>query len=183
MPPTSKRPYNFTALPLLTSPPILFQYRQTADLLAGSYEFVPGKYAFTPDRELNVSAMYWFRTLTVSADVGESDYAGAIASIPTLSLFLQQSAQGPFLREAVQIGKYFTNLPYEKCFTIHSSSTPAAVANAPEAIKGFTGSISGTITQTAALLGKESITLTVLIAAQEIMDDGFNRSLRKGFDQ
>lgn len=163
------RPYSFDALPLTTSPPVLFQYQQTAELVGGQYEFVLSRNPFTPDRDLKASATYYFRTLTVSADVAEEHYASAILEIPKLSIYLKSGAGGPLFRDAVRIGKYLNNLPYEY------AEDPAVDPNRLQ------GAISGRLNQIPSLIGKTSITLTVILAAQEIMDDGFNRSLKAGF--
>ncbi len=164
------RPFSFDAVPLMVSPPLLFQFRQTADLTGGTYDFLPVRSALTPDRPLKAGAVYWFRTITASADVAESDYAGAIATMPTFSLFTQAAAQGPYFRQAIQLGKYLSNLPFEYADDFQQDNA-------------FRGYISGQLTQTPSLLGKTSITITVIFAAQEIGDKGFIESLRKGYKE
>lgn len=164
-----QRPYNFTAVPLTVSPPILFQFRQTANLVGGQYTFSGVPTVMTPDQPVNATAMYWFRTLTMSADVGPEDYSGAIATIPTFAMFLHQDAQGPVFYQPVQLGKFLDNLPYEFCID------PATDPNF------FLGKVVGVLNNTPALLGKQSITITVILAAQQIMDDAFNASLKAGY--
>lgn len=163
------RPFSFDAVPLLTSPPILFQFSQTASLIAGSYEFVGTRRPLTPNKPLRASATYWFRTITASADVGPSDYAGAISILPVFQLYTMQAAGGPFLNDAVQLGKYLDNLPFDYAYQ------PVTSPNF------FSGTVTGKLDQTATLLGKPSITITVIFAAQEIMSDGFNQSLKDGY--
>lgn len=163
------RPFSFDAVPLLTSPPILFQFSQTALLVAGSYEFVGVRSPLSPTKPLRASATYWFRTITASADVSPSDYSGALSVIPVFRLYTEQAAGGPFLNDGVQLGKYLDNLPYEYAYQ------PVKEPNS------FSGSIAGKLDQTATLLGKPSVTITVVFAAQEIMSDGFNQSLKDAY--
>lgn len=163
------RPFSFDAVPLLTSPPVLFQFSQTALLIAGSYEFVGLRSPLTPTKQLRASATYWFRTITASADVSPSDYSGALSVIPVFQLYTTQAAGGPFLNDGVQLGKYLDNLPYE--YAYQPVSTP----------NSFSGTIVGKLDQTATLLGKPSITITIIVAAQEIMSDGFNQSLKMAY--
>lgn len=146
------------AMKYSSSPPVLFQFRQTAPLMGGAYEFRIERQVMTPDRPLNAGALYYFHTITASADVHEEDYAGAIAEIPKFSLYTKQNSSGPFLRDAVQLGKYLDNLPYKYAQT--SVGDP----------NSFTGAIGGRLLQTASLIGKQSITITIILAANEVMN-------------
>ena len=153
----------------MVSPPILFQYRQTAELLAGEYEFTVQRLPLTPDKNVNPSATYYFRTITSFADITEEDYSSAIVEVPEFQLYLQSGAGGPFMRDSVQMGKFLDNLPYE--FAIDPERDP----------NKFLGSVKGVLRQTPSLLGKNDITITIIVAAQELNDKAFTDSLKKGY--
>jgi hypothetical protein len=163
------RPFSFDAMPLMVSPPLLFQFEQTAVLLAGIYEFLPVRIAFTPDRPVNPTATYYFKTITTFADITEEDYSSAIAEMLKFRMFLESEAGGSFLREPVRLGKYLDNLPFD--FALDPAVDP----------NRFQGSLEGVINQTPSLIGKPDITVTVIIAAQEINDQGFADSLKAGY--
>jgi hypothetical protein len=165
----SGRHFNFNEVPLLNSPPLLFQFRQTASLLAGSYEFVPGRLEFTPSRPINPGTLYWFRTLSSFADITEEDYRSAITTMPVFTAYEQQEAGASFFREGVQLGAFFNAIPFEFAKISTRSGNK------------MLGNITGELTQTAGLLGKTSITITVVLAVQEIADRAFAQNLMKGF--
>jgi hypothetical protein len=170
-------------IPYWTSPPLLFTYRETVILGAttpGTYTFLtPTKAAFTPSRPIRPNALYMFDTLDFSMDVAEIDYQGAIATLPQFSMFLQSDSAGPTLREPVPLSKYFQTLPYRLHILgseLLEPAYPGQAATTPT--QGYTfnrllGSVGGIVTQTAALLGKASMTATVVFTVQEIVDEGF----------
>lgn len=166
------RNYNFDEVPLLNSPPLLFQFRQTASLLAGSYEFTAGRSDFTPVRPINPGTLYWFRTLTSFADISEEDYRSAIGAggaTPVFTAYEQQEAGASFFREGVQLGGFFNAIPFEYAKISTRSGNK------------MLGNITGELMQIPSLLGKTDITITVVLAVQEIADKHFATSLQKGF--
>lgn len=166
-----ERMYDFSRVPLTVSNPILYQFSQTANLVGGHYEWVGTKAALSPDRSVLPSAMYWFRTVTVSADVAPEDYTAAIVTAPSFSLFLKQDAGALFFTDPIRLAQFMQNAPCE-------------FARDPEADpNGFLGAITGKLKQIDALWGKTSITIFVTLTAQEIGDDKFNASLKKGYCQ
>lgn len=167
-------------IPYRTSPPLLFVYTESAALLAGAYTWVNGvKSSFTPSRPINANSLYLFKTLDFACDVDQADFQGAVTTALSFSMYLQSDAGGPALREPVPLVKYFNTLPYilnilgtellGEAYQNASGVSPA---------QGFTfnrlmGDISGVVTQTPALIGKASITATLVFAAQEITDKNF----------
>ena len=184
-------------LPYHDSPPLLFTYRQTAALAAGSYTFSPPvtKGVFTPSRPILPNALYSFSTMTFAMDIDENDYFGAIATLPSFSMYVQSEAAAPGLREPMVLSKYLANIPY----ILHilggellQDAYPGQTA--PATAQGFThnrllGSVGGILTQTPALLGKASLTAIIILSAQEIVSEEFvaafkaesNEQNRRGF--
>ena len=150
-------------MPYYQSPPIQFVFSQTAPLEFGQYVFPIAKALFTPDRPILDNALYYFRTITCTADITELDYESAVdASTPFQFHCFEQSLSGsPRFREPILIAKFLENFDYRLLFL------PRQEPNA------LLGSFQGTIIQTASLLGKEDITFKMVISAQEITDDGF----------
>lgn len=167
-------------IPYRTSPPLLFVYQETASLAAGAYNWPVGvKAAFTPSRPINANSLYLFHTMDFACDVDQADYQSAISSAMNFSMYLQSDAGAPSLREPIPLVKYFNVLPYalnilgtELLGEAYQNSSGVSPA------QGFTfnrllGDISGTLTQTPTLLGKTSITATVVFSVQEITDRNF----------
>lgn len=167
-------------IPYRTSPPLLFVYTEAASLAAGGYSWpLGGKAAFTPSRPLNANSLYLFKTVDFACDVDQADYQSAISTALSFSMYIQSDAGGPALREPIPLVKYFNTLPYilnilgtellGEAYQNDSGTSPA---------QGFTfnrlmGDVNGVITQTPALLGKASITATLVFSVQEISDRNF----------
>lgn len=162
-------------IPYYNSPPLLFTYRQTANVVAGSYTFPQAtKVAFAPSRPIQPNVLYMFESLTFAFDVDENDYFGAIATLPQFSMFLQSDASAPSLREPVVLSKYFMALPYR--LSIIGSELLGQSDNT--AAQGFQfnrllGNVTGVVTQTPALLGKLALTAIVVFTVQEIGDNDY----------
>jgi len=164
-------------IPYHNSPPLLFTYRQTAALAAGSYTFSPPitKNAFTPSRPILANALYSISSITFAMDIDENDYFGAIATLPTFSMYLQSEASAPGLREPLVLSKYLANIPYRLSILgtqLLDDAYPGQTA--PATAQGFSynrllGTVGGILTQTPALIGKLSITGVVILSAQEIV--------------
>lgn len=167
-------------IPYRTSPPLLFVYTETANLIAGVYLWpLGGKAAFTPSRPINANSLYIFRTMDFACDVDQADFQSSVSSALSFSMYLQSDAGGPALREPVPLVKYFNTLPYVLNI-LGTELLGEAYQNASgvSPAQGFTfnrlmGDINGTITQTPALIGKASITATIVFTAQEITDRNF----------
>lgn len=167
-------------IPYWTSPPLIFTYRETAALAAGMYTFLAGaKAAFTPSRPIRANALYVFKTMDFSFDIDQSDYMGAYTTLPQFSMFLQSDSAAPALREPIPLSKYFDTIPYvlnilgeellETAYPGQAAVTPTQGYN----FNRLLGSVEGVVAQTAALIGKGSLTATVVFTVQEIVDEHF----------
>lgn len=169
-------------IPYFTSPPVLFVYKQAANLVAGAYDYPAGaKATFTPSRPINPNYLYLFQTMDFACDIDENDYMGAYTAALEFSMYVQSDAGGPALREPMPLVKYYKTLPYVlsilgvellgQAYQNNSGISPA---------QGFShnrllGNIIGNISQTAALLGKQSVTATVVFSVTEVTDTNFVR--------
>lgn len=162
-------------IPYLSSPPVLFTYRQTATLSAGSYTFTgTAPAAFTPSRPILPNVLYLFETVDIAFDIAEVDYYGAIATLPQFSMRLQSDA-APALREPIPVPKYYTGLPYR--LSLMGSELLSAF-DMPAGAQGFQfnrllGNFTGVLTLTASLQGKGSITGIVVFSVQEVQNNAF----------
>ncbi len=162
-------------IPYLTSPPLLFTFRQTAAVAAGVYTYPQATtIAFTPSRPIQPNILYMFDTVTFAFDIDENDYYGAIATLPQFSMYLQSDSSAPSLREPLQLVKYFPALPYRLAII----GSELLGASSDTALQGFQnnrllGNVTGTLNQTPALLGKLSVTATLIFSAQEVSDNYF----------
>jgi len=151
-------------MPYYLCPPIQFVFSQTAPLQFGQYVFPLTKALFTPDRPILDNALYYFRTLTCTADITELDYESSVdvsAGAFQFHCFERSLSGAPRFREPILIAKFLENFDYRLLFL------PRQEPNE------LLGSFQGTITQTASLVGKTAITFKMVISAQEITDDGF----------
>lgn len=148
-------------LPYFSSPAVQFVYKQTATLAAGSYIFASAPAQLTPPRPVMQNVVYYFRSLTISADIAENDYLSAITNVPTFQTFLKGTGRQIHFREPIVIAKYFQNFDYRLCWITQREDDE------------IFGSINGTLNQTAALIGKSSITISVVISVQEVVDQNF----------
>jgi hypothetical protein len=173
-------------IPFASSPPVLFVYQQTVNIAAGMYSFLSTtKSAFTPNRPIMPNALYLFDTLDFAMDVAEIDYQGAIITLPQFSMYMQSDAVAPSFREPIPLVKYFNNLRYRLTLMgtelLTSDSQPGHTGTTTA--QGFTfnrliGNVTGVVGQTPALLGKVSMTATLALTAQEIVDDSFIAEFR-----
>lgn len=167
-------------IPYRTSPPLLFVYTESATLSAGSYDWAVGaKNTFTPSRPINANNLYLFNTMDFACDIDQADYQSAISSQMNFSMYIQSDAGAPALREPIPLVKYYNTIPYilnilgtELLGEAYQNSSGVSPA------QGFTfnrllGDINGTLLQTPTLIGKESITATLVFSVQEITDKNF----------
>lgn len=166
-------------IPYRTSPPVLFVYQQTASILAGQYTFPAGaRIPFTPSRPINANSLYIFNTLDFACDLDQNDYMGAIVSALSFSVYLQ-SDMGPTLREPIPMVKYFNSLPYilnilgnELLGEAYQNSSGVS-PNQGFTFNRLMGNMIGVLNQTAPIIGKISVTSTVVFTATEITDKNF----------
>ena len=150
-------------LPYISAPPIEFVYRSTQNFNAGIYTWADSPLPLTPDRPLMVSHLYYFRSITMTADVEELDFTSVFLTIPKFQMYLKSNAKTILFREPVVMAKYFQNFDYRYTWLTRQ--------NNDQLLASFNGSLS----QNANMVGKASVTLTAIISAQEISDEGFIR--------
>jgi hypothetical protein len=156
-------------LPYNSSPPIQFVYQSTAPLSLGSYTWTDGPKTLTPDRPLMNNSLYYFRSVTLSANIDELDYTSNITTTPKFQMYLKSRAKAIFFREPILFVKYLQNFEFRQAWLTQMVSD--------QLFGGFTG----VLIQGPALIGKASITLTAVISAQEIVDDSYIREFYKKY--
>jgi hypothetical protein len=154
-------------LPYWDSPPIQFVYESTANLLGGSYYWNDLPTLFTPDRPLVDNAVYFFRSVSLIAEIDEIDFESNITAAPQFYTFLTADAKSVLFREPIVMNKYYTQFDYRLVWS------RARGANQ------LMGAFTGALLQGPALIGKTSITLKGIISAQEIVNEQFNELLRQ----
>lgn len=148
-------------LPYWTSPPIQFVYESTATLNAGLYQWTDLPSVLTPNRPIQNNALYYFRSITLTADIAEMDFEANILTSPEFFTFLQSDARAVLFREPLIMNKYYQQFDYRLTWISRQSDNQLFAA------------FSGTLVQGPALVGVNSITLKAVISAQEIIDDNY----------
>lgn len=156
-------------MPYYHSPAIQFVYESEALLSAGVYTWQDTPSVMTPQRPIIDNAVYYFRSLTMSADISELDFTAAIVTTPEFFTFLRGDAQVPHFREPIQMVKFFQNFTYRFLWRTQQANDI------------IYGAFRGTLLQTASLVGKDSITLKAVISCQEITDENFNERLMEKY--
>lgn len=153
-------------LPYWSSPPVQFVYESSASLLAGSFYWNDTQTALTPDQPLLDNAVYYFRSITLTSNISELEFTGAITTTPQFYTFLTADQKAVLFREPIQMNMYYQQFDYRFVWSRAKGSNRLLAA--------FTG----TLFQTAGLIGVQTISLKAVISAQEIVDDSFNDMLR-----
>jgi hypothetical protein len=145
----------------LNSEPVLFVYQSTAVLALGSYIWNDPPSPLTPPRPLIDNAAYLIRSITLAADVSALDFETNITTTPQFFTFLTGDAKAVLFREPIQMPKYFDQLSYPKVWYRGRGDNV------------MLASFTGILMQGAGLIGKTSITLKAIVAAEEIVDEGY----------
>jgi hypothetical protein len=148
-------------LPYWVSPPIQFVYESNATLSLGTYTWNDAPTPLTPDRPLLSNAMYFFRSISLSADLSELDYETALTVNPQFYTFLRGDSKAILFREPIQFNKFYNQFDY-RMFWIPRRGNDQLL-----------GAFRGTLVQTPALIGKVTIELKAVISAQEIVHTDF----------
>lgn len=156
-------------LPYHTSPPIEFVYESTAALSAAVYTWADNPTSLIPDRPLMENSLYFFRSITLAADIEELDFTSNITTAPKFQMYLRGRAKAILFREPVYMVKFLQNFDYRLAWlTQHTKDQLFA-------------SFNGVLAQGAGLIGKTSITLKAIISAQEVVDEKFVRKFREAY--
>jgi len=158
-------------LPYSSSPPIQFVYTSTINLALGIYVWNDAPSSLTPNRPVLVNTVYYFRNVTLAADISPLDFSAAIVTTPAYYMFRQSDAQAVMFREPLLMPCFIDQFDYRLCWTTQQKNDQLFAA------------FRGTLTQTAALIGKVSITLKAIITAQEISDKNFVAAFKKHYPQ
>lgn len=161
-------------LPYWGSPPIQYVYESTAILSAGFYTWADAPSALTPDRPVRPNVLYFFRNISMSADVEELDFTSAIVNTPEFNTHLKSDAKAPLFREPVLMNKFYDQFEYRLWWSSQQGGDSSTRVNADRLF----GSWAGVLSQTPALVGKQSITLKAIITAQEVSDEYYINQFR-----
>lgn len=150
-------------LPYHTSPPIQFVYESTTTLAAASYTWADNPNPLTPVRPVLQNALYFFRNITLAADITDFDFSAATLTASPIQFFMfrQADAQAVLFREPIIMNKFYEQFDYRLVWTEQQTNDQLLAA------------FRGTIAQTPALVGKATITLKAIITAQEIVDKNY----------
>lgn len=167
-------------LPYYSSPPIQFVYQSTAPLALGAYTWADAPTALTPTRPMLDNALYYLRHITLSADVSELDFTAAITTTPEFFTYQKSDAVTLLFREPIQMVKFLEAFDFRQTFVV-KQGRPDPLAGAGALGERILAAFTGVLVQTAALIGKTSITLTAVISAQEIVDRNFINNYRAAY--
>ena len=156
-------------LPYKTSPAIEFIYQSTATLNLGEYIWSDTPLPLYALRPLLNNAVYFFRSMTLTADIDEIDFLSNISDIPKFQMYLPSNANAILFREPIYMAKYFQNFDYRLAWNTHKNGDQ------------LLASWNGTLLQGASLIGKTTITLTAVVSCQEIVDDNFIKVFRQNY--
>lgn len=167
-------------MPYISSMPVQFVYESTASLNIGLYIWSDTASALSVSRPLQQNTLYYMRHLTLSADISSDDFTAAILTTPTFQVYQKSSGNAPFYREPIRMVQFLESFDFRQAFVISQSRPAGQVAAAAVGDRLLAG-FQGTLQQTAALIGKSSITLKATIAAQEIVDRNFINLFRAAY--
>ena len=148
-------------IPYIQSPPVQFIYSSTAALSLGSFTWKDPLTAFNPEREILTNALYYFRSITMTADISEFDYTSNVTTPLEFKAYLKGDAKTPLYRQGFRMEKFFDQFDYPFFWRRHTQNDI------------LYGTLQGAVVQGASLIGKTSITVKVIISAQEITHEGF----------
>jgi hypothetical protein len=156
-------------LPYLSSPPIEFVYQSTANISAGSYTWADLPNLLVPNRPLMENSVYYFRSITLAANADELDFTSNLTTIPTFQMYLKSRAKAILFREPIYMPKYLQNFDYRFAWVTQRSNDT------------IYASFNGVLKQGSTFIGKLSVTLTAIISAQEVVDEGFVKKFRESY--
>lgn len=153
-------------LPYWGSPPVQYVYESTAQLAAGFYTWADVPSSLTPNRPVRPNVLYYFRNISMAADIAELDFTGAIVTVPQFNTHLVSDAVAPLFREPLLMNKFFDQFDYRLWWSSQQDNDR------------LRGTWAGVLQQTPALIGKDAITLKAIITAQEVSDEYYVNQFR-----
>lgn len=148
-----------TEIEYLGVSPFLAVARQAAPLVAGAYTFNAPRARFNPDSDIRDNALYIFDSFTFSCDIDARDYEAAQVNPLRFGVYTDTGAQVPTLPRPITLPSYVVDYGYG--YLHDGRRGPTSLF--------FT--FNGLLNHTAALVGKASITATVVMRYYEIIDD------------
>ena len=148
-------------IPYIQSPPVQFSYSATAALSLGAYTWSAAMAAFNPQVNILVTGLYYFRSITMSADISEFDYLSNVTTPLVFKAYLKGDAKTPLYRQGFVMEKFFDQFDFPFFWRRHTIDDV------------IYGTLRGAIAQGPNLLGKTSITVKVIISAQEITNEQY----------
>lgn len=174
-------------LPYWTSPPLQFVYESTATVSAGAFLWNDPASTLKPPRPILQNAVYYFRSISLSADIAELDFEVNLVRVPTFYMYRNSDANAVLFREPVMMNKYYDQFDFRLLWASAKmdDSLNGAFAGpppGPSVIDGVTTPtgpyLPASILQGPNLAGKTTITLKAVVSAQEIIDDQFIELVR-----
>lgn len=159
------------SVPYWSAPPVQFVYESTASLSLGQYTWTDTPTELSPVRPIQDNDLYVLSSLTLTADISNDDFTAAINETPLFNFHLLGDSKAPFFREPIQMVTFLENFPFRLVWGPSRGSDQ------------LLGSFRGVLDQTPALIGKTSITLKVIMAAQEIQDDAIVEDIKTNTGQ
>lgn len=159
-------------LPYWSSPPIQYVYESVAPLAGGLYAWEDAPSTLTPTRPILNNALYFFRSISLTADISELDFELSINTIPQFFTFLRGDSRAVLFREPILMNKYYDQFEY-RIFWISGQGENDELL----------GAFRGILNQTANLIGREEITLKAIISTQEIVDENFIEKFRESYPE
>lgn len=153
-------------LPYSESPPVQFVYEETANVFLGNYIWTNGASPLTPNRPILDNALYYFREITLGADIERLDFESNTVVTPDFQMFRASDGNAPLFREAITMVSFYEKMTYRLVWS------PGRAGDVLQA--DFTGQL----VQGVNLVGKASVTLKAVITAQEITDENFIKAFR-----
>lgn len=131
-------------------------------LVGGQYTWnIQNLQSFQPSFNLENNALYVISSVSFSCDVSVLDYQAAVNVLPSLQLHQGGEGFAPLLRQRIALPTFLDQQEFVQ---------PFISKHRPNELKW---SLTGSVTQTAALIGKAELNAAVMIVAYEITDDKF----------
>ena len=157
-------------LPYATSPPVQWVYESTANLAAGQYVWADVPAAMVYNRPVLTNVVYYIRNISLTADITEADFTSNLAVSPTFQLYFSLDPFNVLLREPFLMNKFYDQFDFRYMLLTQKDGNTL-----------FGAFLTGTIRQGANLIGKQNITLKMVLSAQEIADQYFVEAFLKGY--
>lgn len=155
-------------LPYGKSPMTFFVGQQEAPLYAGEYVFDGVARDFLVKIPLIPQSVYFFLDFDFSVDVPESEYTGALVQVPLITITHSARPNDAIFRQPFPVPVYFRNKWLLQGF--QNTITPNELQFR----------ITGSVKQTASLVGVDALKATIQFTAYEVTDPDWSHRFREG---